>query len=267
MSYLGMSDVRAYNVPPGSMTIWWLGQGGFLLKSPAGKIMAIDPYLSNSCKPGGSKMGLDLDRLLPVPLSPGDLMGIDLYVLTHSHQDHLDPETIEHYRQAGGAGPYLAPPEAAEKLESLGVPEQQIMMTWPNKELTLGDVTVRTAFAIPFGGDDLTHVGYIIRTQDGPTMYITGDTDYNEILASSVGEHAPDVMLTVINGAYRNLGVAEAARLAKQINPEVVIPYHYGMFRDNTAMPETFRTELFVLGIRDKCRILELARPYTFPEM
>ena len=35
-------------------------------------------------------------------------------------------------------------------------------MIWPNKSLTLGDLTIRATFAIPLAGDDLTHVGYLL---------------------------------------------------------------------------------------------------------
>ena len=266
MSHLRMKDLRAAEVPRGSIMIWWLGQASFLFKSPAGTLIAVDPYLSNSCKEAALEAGWDCDRLVPVPIEPRELAGVDCYVLTHSHQDHLDPETVQAYRQAGGVGPYLAPAETAEALKSLRVPEEQIVMTWPNKEFTVKDVTLRTTFAIPFSGDDLTHVGYLIRVQDGPTVYITGDTAYEEILPASVKEHAPQVMIAVINGLWRNLTAAEAAKLAKEINPEVVIPCHYDMFRSNPATPERLRSALHILGIREKYRALEHAKPYTFPE-
>ena len=36
-------------------------------------------------------------------------------------------------------------------------------MIWPNKEFTCGDVTLRDTFAIPFGADDMTHMGYVVK--------------------------------------------------------------------------------------------------------
>ena len=38
----------------------------------------------------------------------------------------------------------------------LGVPPEQTIMVWPNKTHALGDLTVRTTFAIPFSGNDLS---------------------------------------------------------------------------------------------------------------
>ena len=63
------------------------------------------------------------------------------------------PETLAGYRAAGGTGPYLAPAETAEKLRQLGVPADEIQVTWPNKTCTLGDLELRATFAIPLGGE------------------------------------------------------------------------------------------------------------------
>jgi L-ascorbate 6-phosphate lactonase len=47
METLSAEKLKSYVVPEGSLTLWWLGQAGFLIKSPSGKIVVIDPYLSN----------------------------------------------------------------------------------------------------------------------------------------------------------------------------------------------------------------------------
>ena len=225
-------------------------------RKPAGKLAALDPYLTNSCKALGAQLGFDMDRQVPPPLSPRNLVGIDLYLLTHSHQDHLDPETLAGYRAAGGRGPYLAPAETVEKFQTLGVPKKETTLVWPNKILTFGDLTIRATFAIPFGGDDLTHVGFLVSVTDGPTVYFTGDTDYNDLLVSAVKPHKPDVLVTVINGAFRNLGPAEAARLAKQLDVKVVIPCHHDLFPDKCQPPQMLHTNLKLQGIGDRYRLL-----------
>jgi len=258
-------QILQYSVPARSVTLWWLGQAGVVIKSPGGRIAVIDPYLSNSCKALGEQYGFDMDRLVPPPLRPLDLVGVDVYAVTHSHQDHLDPETLAGYRAAGGKGPYLAPPETAEKLQALGVPPDQIVMTWPNKTFTIGDLELRATIAIPFSGDDLTHVGYLVRVHDGPTIYVTGDTAYHEILAIAVAPHRPDILLAVINPAFRNMGPAEAARLAKQLDVKLAIPCHYDLFPDNSLPPQLFRTNLKVEGIGERYRQLCHGEPLAFP--
>ena len=41
-------QIKTHIVPMGSITLWWLGQAGLVLKSPGGIVMVIDPYLTNS---------------------------------------------------------------------------------------------------------------------------------------------------------------------------------------------------------------------------
>lgn len=258
-------EIIDHVVPDGSITLWWLGQSGVVIKTPGGKIAAIDPYLTNSCKATGEQFGFDMDRLVPPPLVPADLVGFDLYAVTHSHPDHLDPETLAGYRAAGGTGPYVAPPETVEKLQELGVPADQVIMTWPNKTHTVGDLCLRTTLAIPFGADDLTHVGYLAGATGGPTVYVTGDTAYHEVLAHAAAPHKPDVLLAVINPAFRNMGPAEAARLARQLDVKVAIPCHYDLFPDNSLPPQLLRTNLKIEGIGDRYRCLEHGVPFTFP--
>ena len=263
---LSMQEVRDHRVAPGSLTIWWLGQASFLIKSPAGVIAALDPYLTNSCKAGGEGMGINSDRVTPPPLSPEDLVGIDLYVLTHSHQDHLDPDTLKPYLAAGGRGPFIAPPDTVEALGESGVSEESIVTVWPGKAYTCEDLTLRATFAIPYGDDDLTHVGYLAAAEGGPTFYFTGDTDYHEILARGVANYDVDVLLTVINGVFRNLGPAQAARLASEIDARIVVPTHHDLFPDNQAVPRNLRTNLFMYDMQDRYRELQIALPYTYPE-
>jgi L-ascorbate 6-phosphate lactonase len=264
MQAMSLQNLRSHPVPGGSLTLWWLGQGGFVVKSPGGKIIVVDPYLTNSCKAIGDSLGINLDRRVPPPLAPGEMAGFDLYAITHSHGDHLDPATLAGYRAAGGTGPYVAPAETAEKLQELGVPPDEIIMTWPNKVYAIGDLDVRATLAIPFAGDDLTHVGYIVGVDGGPSVYFTGDTDYHGILATAARPHRPDVLVAVINGAFRNLGPAEAARLARDLDVKLAIPCHYDLFPDNSLPPELFRTNLMVEGIGDRYQVLEHGVPFTF---
>lgn len=259
-----MSDLRAFRVPDGALAVWWLGQAGFLLKSPGGVLAALDPYLSDSCGPLTQATGFDFHRLYPPPLPPAEMAGVDLYAVTHSHQDHLDPETLAGYRQAGGDGPYLAPAEAAEKFRALGIPAERITSIWPRKSHTVGDLTFRATLAIPYGGDDLTHVGYLVSASGGPTFYFTGDTAYHEVIGITVAEHKPDVMLAVINGTFRNLGPSEVAELAARIRPRVVIPYHHDMFPDGRMPPRALWMNLMLHEMQDRFRELTVGQPWVF---
>src|SRR5512136_1594971 len=143
MNLLTIQQVRQHPTPPGHLTLWWLGQAGFLAKTPGGQVVALDPYLTNSCKVIGEQNGFNFDRLVPPPMRPEELAQVDAWLFTHSHQDHCDPETLAAARGAGGHGPYLAPPETIDKLRALGVPASEMLMIWPNKTHTMGDLSIR----------------------------------------------------------------------------------------------------------------------------
>jgi L-ascorbate 6-phosphate lactonase len=226
-------------------------------------VVAVDPYLTNSCKDGAAALGLDVDRLFPPPIQPEDL-DVDVIAFTHTHQDHCDQATITAYRKAGRGGPYVAPGETMEKLLSLGITPDEILLIWPNKEYRFGDVRLKATYAVPYWADDLTHVGYLVLIDNGPTIYLTGDTDYHDLLGY-IADHKPDIMVAVINGAFRNLGPNEVTKLAARINPKVVIPCHYDLFRDNSLNPRLLRTCLVGAGMKDKYTQLERGQAFTFP--
>ncbi len=251
-------------VPRGSVALAWLGQAGFAIKTPGGFRIALDPYLSNSCEAVGREAGLNMKRLWPSSLAPEELVDFDAIAFTHSHQDHVDPETVQPYLRAGGQCRLIAPHEAADRLLALGAASESIALTWPNHSVTVGDLTLRATFAIPFAGDDLTHVGYFAEVKDGPRIYFTGDTDYNEILSLSVAPLRPDIMVTVINPAFRNLSPREAARLAKDIGPKWVIPCHHDLFADNSLPDRMLRTNLVLQGIGDTFCPVEHGVPKVF---
>jgi L-ascorbate 6-phosphate lactonase len=257
-----MEDIKRHTVSAGSITLWWLGQASFILKSPLGITVAIDPYLTNSCQEGAAQEGFDCDRKFPPSIRPEEL-AVDVIALTHSHQDHCDPETITRHRVSGFRGPYVAPGETMEKLLTLGVEQKEVALSWPNKEHRFKDLRLKSTFAISPGGDDVTHTGYLVFVDSGPTIYFTGDTDYHDVL-EYIAAYKPDIMVTVINGAFRNLGPNEATRLAQKINPEVVIPCHYDLFSDNSLDPRLFWACLHNVGISDKYRRLEHGKAFAY---
>lgn len=266
MAELTRRQIREHRTLTGHITLWWLGQAGFLVKTPGGQVVALDPYLTNSCKAIGEQHGFNFDRRVSPPMCPEELAQVDALLFTHSHQDHCDPETISAARGAGGRGPYLAPPETVEKLHSLGVAPSETVMIWPNKMHVLGDLSVRATFAIPFAGDDLTHVGYLLTPNGGPTVYFTGDTGWHDLLADAVAMHKPDVLVTVINPAFRNLSPAEAAQLARRLDVKAVIPCHHDLFVDNCQPPQMLHTNLKLQGIGDRYRLLRHGEAFNWPE-
>lgn len=223
-------------VEPGRVAIHWLGQGGFAFKAHAGDVIVVDPYLSDSANADGAS-----PRLVDVPVRPKDAR-LDYLFLTHDHLDHTDPHSAPAMAQANPDAPIVCPPSSAHHLQKLGVPSTQITTAMPGQALEFPNFVAHVVAAQHT--DD--SVGFVFEfneggsNTDGPVVYITGDTEYNDALASAVEDFGPDVLLVPINGRMGNMDAAQAARLAKEIAPREVIPMHFGMFEQNTADPDEF---------------------------
>src|SRR5712671_5747392 len=124
-----------------------------------------------------------------------------------------------------------------------GVEEGRITPTWPQRELEFKDVRIYGTFALPTDDSDLNHMGYVFHFGGGPRVYVTGDTDFSELLFNAA-KQKPDLVITCINGGYNNLSHWEAAEVCGKIGPKAAIPCHYDMFPDNSADPKQFRATL-----------------------
>lgn len=260
MSLECMESIRSYKVDNGSVALWWLGQMGYLIKTPRGTLLSVDAYLTNSCKKIGESLGLNLDRAVPVFIQPEELE-VDHFLCTHSHPDHADPETISRQRQQT-VQTYLGPGLACEVFRRCAVEENKIQQIYAGGQVHLDDVVVHGTFAMPTDDSDLNHLGYVLAVENGPRIYISGDTAHSDLLAH-VGKLEPDVMITCINGGFNNLSHWEAADVAAMIKPKIAVPCHYDMFPDNAADPEQFRACLHYRAPNVKYQPLDYVKPYV----
>ena len=234
-----MREIRATPVARGTVALWWLGQNGYLFKTAEGTVVATDLYLTDSCE--GVVPGLDLSRQVPVLIPPEEI-DVDLYVCTHSHRDHADPETITRLRRKDTMM-FVGPHRTCEIFRECGVESGRITAVYAGEETEARDVGMRATFAMPTDDTDLNHVVYVFTFGSGPRVYMTGDTAACELLGSA-GSARPQYMITVINGGFKNLSHDQAALLAAEIRPKAAIPCHYDMFPDNSCDPRQFRAAL-----------------------
>jgi|YNPMSStandDraft_1061717.scaffolds.fasta_scaffold02283_3 L-ascorbate 6-phosphate lactonase len=256
-----MDEIRGYQVRAGKVALWWLGQMGFIFKSPAGTTLGVDLYLSDTC--AASERPLDLSRRVPVLIEPEELE-VDVFACTHNHRDHTDPGTIARLRRKDSML-FAGPPPSCESFRRLGAPPDRIRMLWAGAELEHADLRLRATFALPTDAGDLNHLGYAIRFEGGPLIYLTGDTAWHELVAEAAPQQ-PDVLITCINGGFANLCHWEAAGLAARIRPKVAIPCHYDMFPDNAADPRQFRAALLVRAPAVRYHALEHGRVWVYPD-
>ena len=91
---------------------------------------------------------------------------------------------------------------------------------------------------VPFHPREADHVGYVVMWE-GVRLYFAGDTDHIPEMA----DIACDVALLPVSGTYV-MTVEEAAEAACTINPEIVVPMHYGA-GIGTALDGQRFTELY----------------------
>ena len=256
---MDMRNIRDFRVDKGAIGIWWFGQNGFIFKSPEGTLASVDLYLTDSCN--GIAPGIDLSRKVPILLRPEDVQ-VDVFTCTHNHQDHTDPETIRNLRSKDTMQ-FVGPHPSTDVFRQEGIEAGRITATWPDRELEFGDLKMWGTFALPTDTTDLNHMGFVLQFGNGPKVYVTGDTDYCEIL-SGVKKHAPDVVITCMNGGFNNLSHWEAAELVGKIGPKVAIPCHYDMFPDNSVDPKQLRSAMTLKAPDVAYHELRHAEPWVF---
>ncbi|MGO8816969.1 MAG: MBL fold metallo-hydrolase [Terriglobia bacterium] len=261
MSRECMESVRQFKVDKGSVALWWLGQMGYLIKTPGGAVFSVDAYLTDSCRKIGESMGLNMGRRVPVFIEPEELE-VDHFLCTHSHYDHADPETIGRLRKQA-IETFVGPGLACETFCNCGVENAKIHQVYPGAKRQVSDVVLHGTFAMPTDHSDLNHMGFVLAVENGPRVYISGDTDFSDLLGH-VRKLEPDLMIACMNGGFNNMSHWEAAELAATLKPKVAIPCHYDMFPDNAADPQQFRASLRYRAPEVRYEQLDYVKPFVF---
>jgi len=245
-----LADVEAAREDKSHLHIWWLGQSGFLLQW-RGHHLLFDPYLSDSLTLNYADSDKPHVRMTERGVAPERLDFVEVTTSSHNHTDHLDAETLRPLMDSN-PGMQLVIAEANREFvaERLGVD-----LNWPlgleaGKSVSLGRFTIH---GVPAAHNDLKkdalgrnlYLGYVVEA--GPWLiYHSGDTLHYEGMEVWLQRWSIDIALLPINGNVPSRGVAgnldgrEAARLAKEIGAQMVIPCHYDMFEFNTVTPELF---------------------------
>jgi L-ascorbate 6-phosphate lactonase len=237
--------------------LWFLGQSGFVIKS-AGVTIAIDPYLSDSV----ARVSPLLTRRYPTPIEPSALK-VDIYIATHDHLDHLDPETLIAY-QHKKTTMFVGPRFVCRKFAALGVGLKNIVKIDSGESKTLKGVKISGIYAVANDPIVIDTAGYKIAFANGRSVYHTSDTDFSPLLL----ECAPsaEVGLFCINGKWGNLNAEQAAELTVKVNPRFTIPHHYDLMKLNSENPETFKYQMNFVNPHTEVRILKPMQPFVWAD-
>ncbi len=227
-------------------TLQWLGQSAIKITSVAGKVIVIDPFLTANPKTPAKYR--ELKNLGPV----------DLILVTHAHRDHVG-DTVALAKLTGARVALNA--DLAQTFASLGLLPASQMIGFnkggpihplgPDITITMTHAEHSSGFTFkdPETGITKTYqggepAGYIIRLEDGFTIYDMGDTDVFGDMAWIGTYYQPDLALVPIGGHY-TMDPAHAAYAVKRlVKPRLVLPFHYGTFPPLKGTPAEFREAL-----------------------
>ncbi len=242
-----LADVTATIACRQGVSLWWLGQSGFLVHYD-GVCIAIDPYLSDSLTHKYAATAKPHVRLSARVVDRALLAMVSVVTSSHNHTDHLDAETIGPMRQTNPALAVLCSAANVDFAQQrLGMMPTGLVLGTP---YTHGPFVIH---AVPAAHnqreqDDAGHERYIgiVVAVGGVTIYHSGDTLRYEGMVDVLCQWVIDVALLPINGndpargVSGNLDGAEAAQLAHDIGARLVVPCHYNMFAFNTASSAYF---------------------------
>jgi L-ascorbate metabolism protein UlaG (beta-lactamase superfamily) len=252
-------------VIPMDTQLTWYGQSAFKIVTPGGKVLLVDPWLSNPVFENAKS-------------EIAALKHVDLILITHGHSDHVG-DAVEIGKKTGAK--LVATFDLADAMvKHLGYPAEQAQTDTVGHfggELTLLDGEVKIAFVRAHHGsgvaaDDrygLRHGGapggFVISIRGGPTIYHTGDTDLFSDMALLSLFHDIDVMLVCI-GDHFTMGPARAAEAVKLVKTRTVIPMHYKTFPILTGTPEAFGRELKERQAEAELRVMRVGETISLGE-
>jgi L-ascorbate metabolism protein UlaG (beta-lactamase superfamily) len=247
-----------------------LGQAGFRLQF-GDSIVYIDPYLTDRV---AELEGMQLSRLLPIPVAPHNVTDANWVMITHLHLDHCDPTTLLPIALASPQATFIGPNEVIRYLIELGISENRVLVAPENRWLTLGDgLSVQAVPAVhPIVERDHAHclkcVGYVI-DYEGRKLYHAGDTSPGKEMITALNEITPiDIAMLPVNernyyreqqGILGNMSIREAFQLAIDLKVPIVVPMHWDMF----ALNSVFQEEIELLYRLIKPPFQLLIRPET----
>lgn len=195
----------------GKVNVQWIGHAAFLVTSPGGTQILIDPFITQNPKTPDSLK--TLSRYKPAAI-----------LVTHSHSDHsADAKAIA---LASGA-PVIS---VYEWVTTLGLPEKQTVGGNVGGTFKIGDVTIHIVPAM-HSSEPGRPVGFVLQFTNGQTIYDTGDTwIFGDMALIQEIYHPTILLLGVGGGPYGEDPATAKLAVSKYFHPTAILPMHYATF-------------------------------------
>jgi L-ascorbate metabolism protein UlaG (beta-lactamase superfamily) len=225
----------------GSLSITWLGHATFLLRSPGGRTVLFDPWVTGN--PASPESARTLGQL-------------DLILITHGHSDHTG-DAVSIGRSSGAQ--VVAVVELATWLKKKGL-QHVVGMNIGGTLHALGlSITMVPAVhsSSIVEGDEIVYLGnpagYVVTFENDLTIYYSGDTAVFGDMRLIGEMYRPSIAFLPIGDHY-TMGPEQAAKACDLLGVRQVVPMHYGTFPVLTGTPEKLRELVAPRGVQ----VLEL---------
>jgi L-ascorbate metabolism protein UlaG (beta-lactamase superfamily) len=229
-------------------TIAWLGHGTFHITTPGGKKLLIDAWLDgNPACPDEWKSRVKHESL-------------DAIIMTHGHFDHIDDllslatltnakivcmfDLVAWLAAKGVDDARLVGFNKGGTVEVAGV---RLTMTSAEHSSTYNDNGTLVAMG--------EAVGYVLRMENGFTIYHTGDTAVTYDMQIIGDLYRPDLTILPI-GDWFTMDPRQAAYALKLIGSKQAIPGHFGTFPILSGTPEQLRE--YLQEFKVECEVIAL---------
>ncbi len=218
------------------LSITWIGHATVLIQA-GGLSMLTDPHF-------GDDTGGLFQRFAAPGVARKDLPLIDLVVISHSHRDHLDEESV---RALGPSVHYVVPIGLGRWFRARGLDQVTELDWWESTEVhgrNGGAATVHLVPAQHWSQRTATDQnqslwgGYVIDA-GGQRFYFAGDTGYPAAFPE-VGKRYPGIDYAMLPiGAYeprwfmhpQHMAPEETARAFHELGARELVPIHWATFR------------------------------------
>ncbi|WP_247728419.1 MBL fold metallo-hydrolase [Halovivax limisalsi] len=236
---------------PETLSLWYLGCNGFVVKTADGTTIAIDPYVGLGDPPRTV-------RMIPVPFDPADFSEMDAILATHEHTDHVHGPSQAPILASTGAS-FHAPDASL----SVALEEERWTEQWDVDRSRFESVDVGDS--VDVGGlsvsvepandpDAIEPVSYVLEYEDA-TIFHGGDSRPAAAF-EDIGDRY-DIDLGIL--AFGTVGMIpdketgdpertrwycdenQVVEAARALQLDRLLPSHWDMWRGLTADPDALR--------------------------
>ena len=273
-TYNDLADDFAMPGKNSVLSLYWLGQAGFAIRWKNWRLL-IDPYLSNYLAKKYRDHEFSHQRLMPPPVRLEQFKEVHFVLCTHSHSDHMDPETLCPLAEHNPQCRFIVPRAELIEANRRGIAAEQVIGTNAGERIELSDEI--TIAAIPSAHEELKlnergeyyclgyllHFGNICVYHSGDCVPYAGLEKllWRPLVGDFSPPQAPHLALLPINGrdAYRtahnvlgNFTLQEAVSLCKNTGIPNLVGHHFGLFDFNTVDVDEVKSQISQLppGVR-----------------